>query len=334
MINFVKRRRLYYLISAIVIGAGLVAMFLSTRTYPDRSIVRLSVDFLGGSIFEVHFDPVEGQTAQEVDGLELTRVFEEAGLTDISTQRLGLTDTLNWQVRTGFVGNNPELLQTLTEKLREFAAGHGLSFNEAQFTENQSSVSPIVGGEVTTAALVATLAASVLVLFWIAWAFRGIKHTLRYGVCALLAMLHDVLVMVGAMSILGLAVGWQADALFLTGLLTVVGYSVQDTIVVFDRIRENETRHRGEPYEMIVNRSVTETIQRSLMTQIAVVFVLLALFLAGGGPIHQFVGVLAIGLVSGSYSSLFVAVPLLVSWERNEFPFNLLRRGQVQEATA
>ncbi len=324
MINFVKRRRLYYLISAIVIGAGLVAMFLSTRTYPDRSIVRLSVDFLGGSIFEVHFDPVEGQTAQEVDGLELTGVFEEAGLTDISTQRLGLTDTLNWQVRASFVGNNPELLQTLTERLREFAAGHGLSFDEAQFTENQSSVSPIVGGEVTTAALVATLAASVLVLFWIAWAFRGIKHTLRYGVCALLAMLHDVLVMVGAMSILGLAVGWQ----------TVVGYSVQDTIVVFDRIRENETRHRGEPYEMIVNRSVTETIQRSLMTQIAVVFVLLALFLAGGGPIHQFVGVLAIGLVSGSYSSLFVAVPLLVSWEKNEFPFNLLRRGQVQEATA
>ena len=133
---------------------------------------------------------------------------------------------------------------------------------------------------------------------------------------------------------MGLVVGWQADALFLTGLLTVVGYSVQDTIVVFDRIRENETRHRGEPYEMIVNRSVTETVQRSLMTQIAVVFVLLALFLAGGGPIHEFVGVLAIGLVSGSYSSLFIAVPLLVSWEKNEFPFNLLRRGQVQEATA
>jgi preprotein translocase SecF subunit len=270
----------------------------------------------------------------EVDGQELDQVFVNAGLNEVTSQRLGLTDTWRWQVRASFVGNNPELLETVTSRLNEFAAARGLTFDEQHFLQNQSSVSPVVGNEVTTAALVATLAASILVMFWIAWAFRGVKHTLRYGVCALLAMLHDVLVMVGAMSILGLAVGWQADALFLTGLLTVVGFSVQDTIVVFDRIRENETRHRGEPYEMIVNRSVTETVQRSLMTQIAVVFVLMALFLAGGGPIHQFVGVLAIGLVSGSYSSLFIAVPLLVSWENGEFPFNFLRRGQLQQAPA
>jgi preprotein translocase SecF subunit len=123
------------------------------------------------------------------------------------------------------------------------------------------------------------------------------------------------------MSLMGLLFGWEADALFLTGLLTVVGYSVQDTIVVFDRIRENSARHRGEPYEMIVNRSIMETFSRSISMQVVVAFVLVSLFLMGGGSIRQFVGVLLIGLLSGTYSSTFTAIPLLVAWENGQLPF-------------
>src|SRR5262249_18919215 len=133
-------------------------------------------------------------------------------------------------------------------------------------------------------------------------------------------MIHDIVILVGAMSILGLLFGWEADALFLTALLTVVAYSVQDSIVVFDRIRENSARHRGEPFELIVNRSVIETVQRSITTQILIAFILVSLILMGGETTRPFVTVLLIGLVSGTYSSLFIGIPLLVSWENGELP--------------
>lgn len=324
MINFVKRRRWYYLFSGLLITAGIIAMIISMRTYPERSIVRLSIDFVGGSLFQVNFAPIEGRGPAEISGSELEQVFSDAGLTEISTQRLGLTDTLRWQLRANFSGGeaaNKELLDKLSVGLNALAATKNVRFDEEYFRNNQSSVSPAIGNEVATAAVVATLVACLLVMSWIAFAFRTVKNSFRYGISALIAMFHDALVMVGAMSILGLVAGWEADALFLTGLLTVIGYSVQDTIVVFDRIRENDARHRGEPFELIVNRSLMETVQRSMMTQIAVAFVLVSLFLAGGGPIHQFVGVLLIGLLSGTYSSIFVAVPLVVSWEKGEIPF-------------
>jgi preprotein translocase SecF subunit len=332
MINFVKYRRFYFILSAILIVVGIAAMIISSRTYPERTIVRLGVDFTGGSIFELSFAPVAGAQPVPLTNDELQALFTNAGLSDVTAQRIGLVDSGRWQVRSNFVGDNPALLDRLAADITAFAAEKNLTFDQALFRENLLFVSPAVGGEVTTAAVVATVVASALVMSWIAFAFRAVKNSLRYGLCALLAMGHDVLIMTGAMSILGLLAGWEADALFLTGLLTVVGFSVQDTIVVFDRIRENDARHRGEPFELIVNRSIMEVIQRSLMTQIAAVFVLLALFLAGGGPIHQFVGVLMIGLISGTYSSIFTAIPLLVAWEKGELPF--VNRKARQTATA
>jgi len=122
--------------------------------------------------------------------------------------------------------------------------------------------------------------------------------------------------------------GWEADALFLTAILTVIGFSVQDTIVVFDRIRENIPRRRGEPYETIVNRSLLETIHRSLATQLNAIFVLVALLLFGGATMKQFVAVLLVGLLSGTYSSIFNAVPLLVVWETGKM------RGTPRKAKA
>ena len=151
---------------------------------------------------------------------------------------------------------------------------------------------------------------------FIVLAFRRVPNAIRYGVCAIVAMLHDILIMMGVISLAGIFWGWEVDALFLTAVLTVVGFSVQDSIVMFDRIRENIPKHLGEPYETIVNRSVIETIHRSLATQLNAFFVMIAILLFGGVTVKQFIAVLLIGLISGTYSSIFIAVPLLVEWEK------------------
>jgi preprotein translocase SecF subunit len=321
MLNFVQRRRWFYIFSGIIILAGLVAMGISISQYPERSPVRLGIDFTGGTLFELSFDKGEG--AGDLTLAEVGQAFSQAGLQDVRVQRVGAVEAnpSRWQVRTNFVAPTGDLITTLGNNLATLGQSKGLTFDQNFFRTNQQSVSPAIGNEVTIAALVATVVASLLVLGFIAFAFRQVTHSFRYGACAVIAMIHDVLVMLGIFSILGLLFGWEADALLLTGLLTVVGYSVQDSIVVFDRIRENSQRHRGEPFELIVNRSVTETLQRSVTTQLCVAFVLTALFLMGSGSIRQFVGILLIGLISGTYSSIGVAIPLLVSWERGEIPF-------------
>ena len=321
MFNIVQRRKWFFLFSGFLIVAGLIAMGISLSTYPEHSPVRLSIDFLGGSLFELQFTPIaDAKVTGAVTEDMVTRVFRDFDLKDIRIQRLGesgAAGSSGWQVRTNFITN--ETSDKIRTALNDMAKPIGLQLDTTRSRSNQ--VSPTVGGEVTNAALIAVIVASLAVLVWIALAFRGVAGAFRYGVCAVIAMLHDILIMIGIMSIMGLLAGWEADALFLTGLLTVVGYSVQDTIVVFDRIRENAARHRGEPYAMIVNRSIMETIQRSLSLQLVVAFVLVSLFLMGGMSIHQLVGILLIGLLSGTYSSTFVAIPLLVAWDEGQLPF-------------
>jgi preprotein translocase SecF subunit len=149
-------------------------------------------------------------------------------------------------------------------------------------------------------------------------AFRKVPHPFRYGVSAIVAMLHDILVTVGIFSILSLLLGWEANALFLTALLTVIGFSVQDTIVVFDRIRENTPKYRGDAFTTIANRSLLETLHRSLATQLCAMFMMVALLLFGGATIRQFIAVMFFGLISGTYSSIFNAVPILAGWEERD----------------
>jgi len=189
-------------------------------------------------------------------------------------------------------------------------------------------VGPAIGREVTQAAFVAVILAAAAILGFITFAFRKVPNPVRYGACAIIAMVHDILVALGAFSILGITLGWEADALFLSALLTVIGFSVQDTIVVFDRIRENTTRRRGEPFEVIVNRSLLETLHRSLATQLNAIFVLVAILFFGGATLTQFIAVLLIGMISGTYSSIFNAVPLLVVWEKGELGRMLRARGE------
>jgi preprotein translocase subunit SecF len=175
-----------------------------------------------------------------------------------------------------------------------------------------TTVGPVVSADLVALATRLILLGSLAIVAWITYRFRDWK----FGVTALVSLLHDVIVVVGAFAILGTFLNVEIDALFVTAMLTVIGFSVHDTIVVFDRIRENKARHIGEPFDEIVNHSILQTVGRSITTSLTVMITLLALFLFAGDAIRDFVLALLIGIVIGTYSSVFVASPLLVDWQR------------------
>jgi preprotein translocase subunit SecF len=293
MFNIVEKRHWYFLLSAVIIIPGLVAIIYSIAMF--GSPFKLSIDFTGGTLLELRFDQ-EGQPAQ------VRQVFSDNGYPGATVTTTGDRTVL---ARTKPM--DPADKALLIDAMKEtFGPVEELRFE---------SVGPAVGAEVTRTAAIAVAVAAVFILAFIIFAFRKVPNAFRYGVCAIAAMIHDILVTVGLFAIAGLVMNWEADALFLTAILTVIGFSVQDTIVVFDRIRENIPKRRGEPFETIVNRSLLETIHRSLATQLNAIFVLVALLVFGGATTKQFVAVLLVGLLSGTYSSIFNAVPLLVVWE-------------------
>lgn len=315
MFNLVERRRYYFMFSGIVIALGIATLIYSTVT--TGSPVQLSIDFTGGTLLSLQFEEAADEQA-------IRDVLADHNLDDIVVQELSpieddnvdtptYPDGSRWSIRTeeldsAEVDNIIDQLETDVAPLDREAI-------------ETSQVSSTVGEEVTQAAILATLFASMVILGFMWFAFRKVPHAFRYGVSAITAMIHDIMIMLSVVSIMGLLFDWQVDALFLTALLTVVGFSVQDTIVVFDRIRENIPRRRGESYELIVNRSVLETVHRSLATQLNAIFVMVAIILFGGETIRQFVIILLVGLSSGTYSSIFIAVPMLVAWSKGEIPF-------------
>ena len=294
MFNIVEKRHWYFVLSALIIIPGLVAMIYSIIMF--GSPVKLGIDFTGGALLELRFEQV-------VQPAEVRQVFTDHGFPGSTVQTSYDENTI--LIRTKSM--DPETKEEIVGVLNgQFGAVEELRFE---------SVGPSVGAEVTRTAAIAVAVAALFILVFIIFAFRKVPNAGRYGVCAVAAMIHDVLVTLGLFSIACLVLGWEADALFLTALLTVIGFSVQDTIVVFDRIRENIPKRRDEPYETIVNRSLLETIHRSLATQLNAIFVLVALLVFGGATIKVFVAVLLVGLLSGTYSSIFNAVPLLVVWQ-------------------
>jgi preprotein translocase SecF subunit len=162
------------------------------------------------------------------------------------------------------------------------------------------------------------LAAAVAILVFLVIAFRSVPNSFRYGVIAIVGMFHDILVTVGLLALADLLFGWEVDALFLTAILTVIGYSVHDTIVVFDRLRENLPRWRNESFITVCNRSILDTFSRSIVTSLCTIFVIVAILLYGGSTVQQFVAIILLGIISGTYSPVFMAVPLLVSWQEGE----------------
>jgi preprotein translocase SecF subunit len=310
MFNIVEKRRWYFLFSAVFIALSIAAMVTSYVQYGQ--FLRLGIDFTGGSIFVLKFE-------QEVTETGVREVFSEFGLEGAIVQPLGASDEYRWQVRTRQVA--AEEVSSILAALEEVGE---IDYDALTF----DTVEPAVGNEVTRAAGLAILVASVIIVAFMWFSFRRVPNAFRYGICTIVGMLHNVLIAFGFYALMGIIAGWEVDALFLTAILTVIGFSVQDVIVVFDRIRENIPKYRQESFEMVVNRSILETIHRSLATELNAMFVMVAIILFGGTTIKPFISVMLVGMVSETYAAIFIAVPLLVVWEK------AVRRRSAAQATA
>lgn len=294
--NIIKRRYWYFGLSLIIIIPGLIALGLWG--------LPLSIDFTGGTLLEVQFNsPTTAIEAAPIRAIYTAQGFEDTTV-QISTDNV-------------IVVRSKDLSQ---EQQAVILAALQAAFGEATIL-SIATVGPSVGQEVAQQAAYAILAAAIGILVYISYAFRRVPHAIRYGICAIIALLHDLLLVIGLAAIAGRFLGWQVDALFLTAILTVAGFSVHDTIVVFDRIRENLVVHRRLDYETVVNHSIVQTLDRSINTQLTVMFTLLALALLGGDTIRHFVITLLVGIFSGTYSSIFNAAALLVVWENREWAF-------------
>ncbi|HLA07950.1 MAG TPA: protein translocase subunit SecF [Anaerolineales bacterium] len=295
MIDILGKRYLYFLISLVVIIPGLI--ILSTGGLP------LSIDFTGGSLLEVKFE--EGKTPQPA---ELVGLYETAGIDDAQVQT---TDSGTLLIRSSFLEN-----ENRDSVISAMKTESGSDVTVIRF----DSVGPSIGSQVASRAALAVGAAALAVILFITYVFRNVPNAFRYGVCAIIAMAHDVAIVFSVVGIGALLLDWQIDALFLTALLTVIGFSVQDKVVVFDRIRENTHIFRRLNYETLVNHSIVQTLQRSINTQLMTVeFLLLAMALFGGVTLQEFAVILLVGLFSGTYSSIFIAASILVLWENREW---------------
>jgi preprotein translocase SecF subunit len=298
--NIIRNRRIYFILSLVFIIPGVLAMIYNVINLTTHTPWQLSVDFREGSRFELKFN---GSVTE--DQIRQT-FFTVGGISNPAVAQIGSPADNTWQVRSEFLEGDKA--QRVREALGKLAP---LDENATQV----NAVSAAVAAQTTTASIVAVIVSTLFILWFIWWSFRKANHAFRYSVCAIIALIHDVLVAAGLTAIFSIVFGWEIDALFLTAMLTIIGFSVQDTIVVYDRIRENLTRYRGDTFENIVTRSMVETLHRSLTISLLNILVMVALLLFGGASIKQFVAVLLIGLVSGTYSSIYAAVPLVVAWE-------------------
>ncbi len=284
MINWMKFKWLYFLISALVIVPGLVSLFMFG--------LKPGIDFTGGSLLEYKFN-----SAIKVEDLQKSLVEKDFQVYSVQDS-----------------GNNTYLLRMPSlEKDKAVEVKNILStkFNQAPEEIRFEVVGPTLGKELLTKTIVAIILGAGFILGFVGWRFKNAK----FGMCAILAMFHDSFVMLGSFSLLGHFMGIEVDTLFVTALLTTLSFSVHDTVVVYDRIRESQKLFPKAPFESLANKAITETLSRSLNNSLTIIFMLIALLLLGGVTVKWFVAALLIGTVSGTYSSTFTAAPLLVLWE-------------------
>ena len=291
----------FFIFSALVILPGIVFLIIAPG-------LRQGIDFTGGSTLTLEFSDPVNQT-------DLRAELANLGHSDATVQQLEdnvffirtkeLDEVARVAVLTGTEGNlSPNGVQQLSFDL----------------------VSPVVAGETILNAIYAILAAAVGIFLYVWWAFRNVPSPFRYGAAAIIALLHDAMIVIGIFSILGVLIEMEVGTMFLVAILTVIGYSVNDTIVVFDRIRENVLTFPHRELSEVVNLSISETIGRSLNTSVTLLITLMALMLFGGSTIREFLLVLLIGVVVGTYSSIAIASQTLISWEYGDFKRVILRR--------
>lgn len=290
--NIIKYKNWYFGLSLLIIIPGIIAIFLWG--------LNLSIDFTGGSRLTLAFKDNVTKNNTDLVGKILKAQHIKIASIEKSNKlifvRMAPIDSTQ----------NSKLISTLSKELRDV--------KQQEF----ETIGPVIGQETTWNAFKAVGIAAILIILYITWSFRQVPKpasSFRFGVCAIIALIHDVLIVVGVFAILGHFFGVEADSLFVTAVLTVIGFSVHDTIVVFDRIRENLRKMGGSEFSKTVNDSIIQTIGRSLNTSLTVVLILIALLLFGGESIRWFVVALLIGIISGTYSSIFNASPLLVLWQ-------------------
>jgi preprotein translocase subunit SecF len=294
--HLASKRRLWFAISAAMLVPCVLALALWG--------LKFGIDFTGGSAWEIQF-------TNEVGTEAIGRVLADNGRTEATVQQVGSADEHRYLIRLRELQEGSDEKATLTAalgSLGELVPGG----------ESLETVGASVGTSIRNRSILAVAAASVGILLYIAFAFRNTRSPFLYGSCAIVSMLHDAVFVLGTFAILGHFFGVEVDALFITALLTIIGFSVHDTIVVFDRIRENLQYHPDLPFEETVNYSIAQTLVRSINTSLTVVITLLALLLFGGSSTREFVFALLIGVAVGTWSSIFNASQLLVAWEHGE----------------
>ena len=301
MNSFIAKRYWYFLISAVIIVPGLISLAVFG--------LKPGIDFKSGSDMTLHFDPA-------VQESQLRETIASLGYKDATIQKSGQGDYLV-HLEVLSTDERVKLESTLQTDLKTTLT-----------VTDYALVSATIASQTVRSAVIAVAVAALGILAYITYSFRRMPRPFRWGTCAVVALVHDLLLVMGVFSILGWTFGVQVDSLFITGMLTVAGYSVHDTIVVFDRIRENMSKGFNNDFETIVNHSIMQTLTRSLNTSLTVILVLFALFLLGGTTIHYFVLVLLIGVTTGTYSSICNASPLLVVWEKGEWGRFLPRIGK------
>jgi preprotein translocase subunit SecF len=285
-----KRFRLF-LVSGLVILTGIVSLSVFG--------LKAGIDFSSGSILTIRFE-------QQVSTDELKEALANRGLANAIVQTTGEGDFL---IRsTTLTSDEKEQLETDLEA--EFGP-----LTERGF----ENVEPIVARQTANVAFIAVAVAAIGILLYVTWAFRRMPKPFRYGTCAIVALVHDALVALGVFSIIGAILGLEVNLMFITGILAVIGYSVNNTVVIFDRIRENLLSNSKLGFEQVVNNSLLESLTRSLNTSLTTMIVVLARLLFVGATIQNFAMVLLIGIIAGTFSSLFIAPSLLVIWEKKEW---------------
>lgn len=293
MLNIIGKKNWYFIFSLLIIIPGVISLFLWG--------LNLSIDFTGGTrMILIHPDSSKIQTQNII-----RNAFGEQSVDIVTLQ----PSEKSIVIRTRQINEkqNTALISDIKKDLPDIKQ------------ESFETIGPAVGGETTQNALKALALASLLIVLYIAWSFRSVPKptsSWKFGICAIITLLHDILVLVGIFSLLGHFYGVEIDSLFITALLTVIGFSVHDTIVVFDRIRENLRKSVGLPFEQIVNDSILQTIVRSLNTSFTTMLVLFTLLIFGGDSLRWFIAALLIGIGVGTYSSIFNAAPLLVLWHQ------------------
>ncbi len=295
-LHIIEKRKFWYTLSLIITIGAVISLSVFGFKY--------GLDFTGGSLMELEYS--KSRPANDT----VVNFLKKQGLENVRVQPSG---------DKGVIMRLPEVNEEKHQQLLKAFADDAKNI-EADDTVNElrfESFGPSLGSELKRQSIYAVLLVLAAIIAYLAYAFRKVSHPVaswKFGTVAVIALIHDVLVLVGVFSLLGHFYGTEIDSLFITALLTLLGFSVHDTIVTMDRIRENLFKHQDETFEMVVNRSINETMSRSINTSLTTLFAVTAIFLYGGSSIHDFSLALMVGIIVGTYSSIFIAAPLLATW--------------------